>query len=105
LEHQVLSSRNIFPSPAIDFLYGGLNYQIEHHLFPTIPRNNLPEARRVVKQFCAERGLAYQETGMIASYVEVLAYFHRMSEPLRSRRALEAFMARRERAAEVVADA
>ena len=105
LEHQVLSSRNIFPSPAIDFLYGGLNYQIEHHLYPTIPRNNLPEMRRTVRQFCEERGLAYQETGMLASYVEVLAYFHRMSEPLRSRRALEAFMARRERAAEVAADA
>jgi len=105
LEHQVLSSRNIHPSPAIDFLYGGLNYQIEHHLYPSIPRNNLPRTRRIVRQFCEERGLAYQETGMIASYVEVLSYFHRVSRPLRSRSAREAFMARRERAVEVPADA
>jgi len=105
LEHQVLSSRNIFPSPAIDFLYGGLNYQIEHHLYPTIPRNNLPRTRQIVRQFCEERGLAYQETGMIASYVEVLGYFHRMSRPLRSRSALEEFMAGRERTAEIPADA
>ncbi len=104
LEHQVLSSRNIFPSPAIDFLYGGLNYQIEHHLYPTIPRNNLPRTRQIVRQFCEERGLAYQETGMIASYVEVLAYFHRMARPLRSRSARDAFMAGRERAVEVSAD-
>ena len=96
-EHQALSSRNIRPNPAIDFFYGGLNYQIEHHLFPTIPRNQLPAARRIVRQFCAERGLPYNETGLVASYVEVLTYFHKMSEPLRSRRARAAFEARRER--------
>ena len=104
LEHQVLSSRNIYPSRAIDFLYGGLNYQIEHHLCPTIPRNNLPRTRQIVRQFCEERGLTYQETGMIASYVEVLSYFHRVSKPLRSRSAREAHIARRERAVELPAD-
>ena len=45
LERQVISTRNITPSPLADFLFGGLNYQIEHHLFPTIPRVNMSRAR------------------------------------------------------------
>ena len=44
LERQVLSSRDLTSHPVWDFLYGGLNYQIEHHLFPTIPRVNLKHA-------------------------------------------------------------
>ena len=94
-EHQMYSCRNVKPGLAVDFLYGGLNYQIEHHLFPTIPRNQLPTARLIVKQYFAERGFPYNETGLVASYVEVLTYFHRMSKPLRSRRAREAFEAQR----------
>jgi len=96
LEHQVLSSRNIRPNPTIDFLYGGLNYQIEHHLFPTIPRNQLSRARPIVREFCNERALDYHETGLVASYFEVLGFFHRMAKPLRSRRAREAFVAKKE---------
>ena len=80
---QVLSSRNIKPSPLVDFLFGGLNYQIEHHLFPTIPRNKLKDARSVVKAFCSERGVPYHETGVWQSYCEVASYFNRMSAPLR----------------------
>ena len=68
LERQVLSSRNIVPNPVWDFLFGGLNYQIEHHLFPTMPRNHFADARTIVKPFCAARGLAYTEMGAFASY-------------------------------------
>ncbi len=82
-QREVLSSRNIKPSPLVDFLYGGLNYQIEHHLFPTIPRNRLKGARVVVKAFCEERGVAYYETGLVQSYVEVASYFNRMVAPIR----------------------
>lgn len=83
LHRQVLSSRNIQPHPLVDFWYGGLNYQIEHHLFPTISRNKLREARTVVRDFCREHGIPYHETGVWQSYVEVLSYFHRMVAPLR----------------------
>ncbi len=34
LQRQVLTTRNVKGGPLTDFLYGGLNYQIEHHLFP-----------------------------------------------------------------------
>ena len=56
LERQVISTRNITPGPIADFLFGGLNYQIEHHLFPTIPRANMGGARAIVRPFCGRRG-------------------------------------------------
>jgi fatty acid desaturase len=42
---------------VVDFLMGGLNYQIEHHLFPSMPRPNLRRAQPLVRAFCAERGV------------------------------------------------
>jgi fatty acid desaturase len=45
LRKQVLTSRNVNGGPAVDFLLGGLNYQIEHHLFPSMPRANLRRAQ------------------------------------------------------------
>lgn len=83
LQRQVLSSRNIKPSPLTDFLYGGLNYQIEHHLFPRIPRNKLKEARIIVRQFCMDLSIPYHETSVGRAYWEVTRYFHRMAVPLR----------------------
>jgi len=84
LHRQILTSRNITPSMVVDVWYGGLNYQIEHHLFPTIPRNKLKAAREVVKDFCRERGLPYHETGAWQSYGEITRYLNGVVEPLRT---------------------
>jgi fatty acid desaturase len=67
-----------------DYVYGGLNYQIEHHLFPTMPRNRLGEARQVVKQFCAERGVPYHETSVVQSFTEIVESLHEAGAPLRA---------------------
>jgi fatty acid desaturase len=80
---QVLTSRNVIGHPLTDFWYGGLNYQIEHHLFPTMPRNNLAKARPIVLAYCEEVGVAYHETGLWASYREVLSHLHETSASLR----------------------
>lgn len=85
LYEQVLTSRNVRSHPFTDFWYGGLNYQIEHHLFPTLPRNKLRQAQGLVEQFCAEKGISYHETGLFQSYGEILAHLHRVSAPLRQR--------------------
>lgn len=82
---QVLTSRNVSAHPFTDFWYGGLNYQIEHHLFPTMPRCNLRKAQPIVEAFCAEQGVSYHSTGLFASYREVLSHLHRESASLRSR--------------------
>ena len=72
VERQVLSSRNVRPGRLVDFILGGLNYQIEHHLFPYMSRARLNRVRVLVRQFCAEQGLAYDERGVVASYRIVL---------------------------------
>jgi fatty acid desaturase len=88
LREQVLTTRNVKGQPLVDFWTGGLNYQIEHHLFPNMPRNRLKEAQVLVRAFCAEYEIEYYETGLIRSYGEILAHLHRMSAPLRHSGAL-----------------
>jgi fatty acid desaturase len=83
LRKQVLTSRNIRGGRVVDFALGGLNYQIEHHLFPSMPRNNLRLAQPLVKQYCAEQGIPYEETGLVDSYREALRHLHTVSAPLR----------------------
>lgn len=83
LPRQVLTARNVRPSAFVDMWYGGLNYQIEHHLFPTMPRGHLGEARRIIMTYCAEHDIAYHETGVVRSYVEILSFLHEVGEPAR----------------------
>ncbi len=83
LRRQVLTSRNVHGNPAIDYMYGGLNYQIEHHLFPTVPRNKLASVRPIVKEFCKERNIPYYETGMVRSYREILGHLGEIGGQLR----------------------
>jgi fatty acid desaturase len=74
LHRQVLTARNIRSGRLIDFLFGGLNYQIEHHLFPTMPRANLRRVRPIVREYCAEYGIPYCEVSLRASYREVARF-------------------------------
>jgi fatty acid desaturase len=83
LREQVLTARNVRGHPITDFWYGGLNYQIEHHLFPTMPRNRLGKAQPIVKAFCEKRGVDYYETGMLRSYREVIEHLHEVSRSVR----------------------
>jgi fatty acid desaturase len=83
LRKQVLTSRNVRGGWFTDVALGGLNYQIEHHLFPGMPSPHLARAQPIVRDFCAERGIPYHETGLIDSWKEALAELHRNGEPLR----------------------
>jgi fatty acid desaturase len=83
LRKQVLTSRNVRGGRVVDFLLGGLNYQIEHHLFPNMPRANLRHAQPLVQQFCAHNGIAYSQTSAIGSYRQVLRHLHAVGAPLR----------------------
>ncbi len=87
MTQQIITTRNLYPNPITDFVYGGLNYHIEHHLFPNMPRNNLKKAQKVVKEYCRTHGLPYYETGVLRSQREILAYLHKVSAPLRTRTA------------------
>ncbi|WP_280264788.1 fatty acid desaturase family protein [Nocardia wallacei] len=76
LRRQVLTSRNVRGGRFVDAALGGLNYQIEHHLFPAMPRPSLRRAQPLVVQFCAERGLPYAETGLLDSYAQALGHLN-----------------------------
>ena len=76
LRRQVLTSRNVRGGLLTDFALGGLNYQVEHHLFPSMPRPSLRHAQAPVRAFCARRGIPYSETGLLASYAQVLRHLH-----------------------------
>lgn len=85
LQRQLTATRNVRPPPVLRFFFGGLDYQIEHHLFPRMARNRLPQARALVQTFCRERSIPYCEQGPLAAYGSVLASLHRAGAPLRQR--------------------
>jgi fatty acid desaturase len=83
LRRQVLTARNVRGGWFTDLLLGGLNYQIEHHLFPNMPRGNLRRAQALVRAHCATHSIAYTETSLAGSYRIVLRHLHMLGAPLR----------------------
>ena len=78
LQRQVLLSRNISGGRFIEMFMGGLNHQIEHHLFPSMPSPALRAAAPVVRQFCATNGITYTETTLVRSYGIVVRYLNQV---------------------------
>jgi fatty acid desaturase len=83
LRRQVLTSRNVAGSWLVDLVLGGLNYQIEHHLFPNMPRPNLRHAQPLVRAFCQDHNLPYTEASLFGSYAEAVRHLHMVGAPLR----------------------
>jgi fatty acid desaturase len=84
LRRQVLTSRDVRGSMLVDVAMGGLNYQIEHHLFPNMPTPNLRRAQPIIEDYCARIGVRYEQTGVIDSYARALRHLHRVGAPIRS---------------------
>jgi fatty acid desaturase len=68
---QVTTARNISGGPLTTFMLGGLNYQIEHHLFPSMPRPNLRRVQALVRDFCAATDLGYSEESFAGSFRQI----------------------------------
>jgi len=77
LSKQVLTSRNI-TGRWTGALMGGLNHQVEHHLFPSMPRPHLGRAREIVREHCRSIGVPYTETTLLRSYGIVVRYLNRV---------------------------
>lgn len=75
---QVRTSRNISGGWWVTTLMGGLNYQVEHHLFPNMPRPHLAKAREIVRSYCLSNGVPYTETTILRSYGIVIEYLNRV---------------------------
>ncbi len=78
LRRQVLTSRNIKGGWAMDTFMGGLNYQIEHHLFPNMARPHLRKAQEIAKEYCADHDILYTETTITESYGIVIRYLNKV---------------------------
>ncbi|TPX48102.1 hypothetical protein SeMB42_g01669 [Synchytrium endobioticum] len=70
---QVITGRDVVPSIAANFFTGGLNYQIEHHMFPSLPRHNFHHIRDDVVRLCKEHKIPYHSTTFRQGIVEVLS--------------------------------
>lgn len=78
LRRQVMMSRNISGGPVVDFVMGGLNRQIEHHLFPSMPRPQLRLAQPYVRAYCARHGIPYTETTLPGAYRKIVRYLNQV---------------------------
>lgn len=78
LRRQTLMSRNISGGRPMGFLMGGLNYQIEHHLFPSMPSVNLHKVQPMVREYCRQKGIEYTETSLVGSFRIIIAYLNRV---------------------------
>ncbi|WP_331714401.1 fatty acid desaturase family protein [Auraticoccus cholistanensis] len=76
LRRQVLMSRNISGGRWMSVLMGGLNYQIEHHLFPSMSRPDLRRVQKMVVEHCAEIGVPYTQTSLLQAYRSVISYLN-----------------------------
>ena len=84
LQRQVLTSRNVRGGWLTDAALGGLNHQIEHHLFPSMPRPSLRRAQPLIAAFCVDHGLTYTETSLFASYAQALTYLNQVGKATRA---------------------
>jgi len=85
--HEIATTRNLGSSRLTDFLFGGLNNHIEHHLFPNIPKARLRRARQITREFCRDCGIAYREQSWLKACAEVSRY---MGDVARSARGVAA---------------
>jgi fatty acid desaturase len=81
LRRQVLTSRNVRGYWLTDLLLGGLNYQIEHHLFPSMPRPSLRRSQPMIREYCQQQGLPYCQASLLGSYRQALRHLNSVSRP------------------------
>ncbi len=83
LQRQVLTSRNVRGGLITDAALGGLNYQIEHHLFPSMPRPNLRHSQALIREFCQQRDLPYCQSSLLGSYAQALRHLNSVGRSAR----------------------
>jgi fatty acid desaturase len=76
---QVTTTRNVTSTLFSDWFCGGLQYQVDHHLFPSLPRHNLGKVHKLVEQFCKEQDVKYHEANMWDGTIEILSHLSSVS--------------------------
>lgn len=76
---QVRTTRNVDPHWFTDWFCGGLNYQVEHHIFPTVPRHNLPKVAQLFRAFCSKYTIPYTSETLIEGNKAVCGVLRKVS--------------------------
>ncbi len=71
MEMQMRGSRSLTGGAFVHWFYGGLNTQIEHHLFPKAPRFNLLKVQEMTRNFANKYNIKYFETTPLQAYVQI----------------------------------
>jgi fatty acid desaturase len=71
MELQMRTSRSLKGGLFIHWFYGGLNTQIEHHLFPKVPRFNLLKVQQMTRDFARKHDIPYFETSPLEAYIQI----------------------------------
>lgn len=76
---QILTTRNVDGPWFVGWFMGGLHHQVEHHLFPTMPRHNLGRMSAMVRRTCEKHGIPYHATTLWDGTLEVLRHLSEVS--------------------------
>jgi fatty acid desaturase len=77
---QVTTTRNVDDGWFVGWFMGGLQYQVEHHIFPYVPRHNLPKTRQLVEALCKKHRVPYKSTSLTVGTIEVLKHLGEVTE-------------------------
>jgi len=77
---QLVATCNVEQSLFNDWFSGHLNFQIEHHLFPTMPRHNFHKVAPLVKSLCAKHGIKYQEKPLLRAMLDIIRCLKKSGE-------------------------
>jgi len=81
---QMKTTMNVDTPRLLDWVHIGLQFQIEHHLFPRLPRHNLRAARDLVREVCKKHGIHYHEPGFFQANVEIMQTLYRTAMDARA---------------------
>ena len=79
LEHQYATSRTIINPPNLNWVFGGLNFQIEHHLFPQVPSYHLMEVQKIVKKHFEKNAIEYHGVSWMDAVRDIKMHLHKIA--------------------------
>ena len=83
IKSQLLTTTNIECHPLMDFFHGGLQFQIEHHIFPHLTRSKLRYVQTRIRELCTKHNLPYFTKPFFKANYDVLVKLHETSKELK----------------------
>ena len=72
LRTQLATTLDVDCCTAMDWFHGGLQFQVEHHLWPRLPRHNLRRVKEILESFCKEHELVYNQASFFKANCMVM---------------------------------